>query len=116
MNTRKTVYNKLFTEKTELAKHEVELNAVVELQKTAGKIGGQILSLEMDILAKANDMKKLSSQYDSIINQFKDFEVKAKELGVDTVMNQAKESVIFYQEKIRRADKYLTTIQALTKR
>lgn len=25
MNTRKTVYNKLFTEKTELAKHEVEL-------------------------------------------------------------------------------------------
>ncbi len=70
---------------------------------------------KMDDIAK-NDMKKLSSQYDSIINQFKDFEVKAKELGVDTVMNQAKESVIFYQEKIRRADKYLTTIQALTKR
>jgi len=49
MNTRKTVYNKLFTEKTELAKHEVELNAVVELQKTAGKIGGQILSLEIQL-------------------------------------------------------------------
>jgi len=116
MNTRKTIYDKLFTEKVELAKHEVELNAITELQKLAGKVGGQILSLEMDILSKADDMKKLASQYNGFINQFKEFEVKAKELGIDTVANQAKESVDFYNEKIKRADKYLTTIQALTKR
>jgi hypothetical protein len=28
MNTRKTVYDKLFTEKVELAKHEVELGII----------------------------------------------------------------------------------------
>ena len=31
MNTRKTVYNKLFTEKVELAKHEVELAVIEDL-------------------------------------------------------------------------------------
>ena len=38
MNTKKTVYNKLFTEKVELAKHEVELaniNQFVEATKKA---------------------------------------------------------------------------------
>ena len=33
MNTRKTVYDKLFTEKVELAKHEVELASIDELKK-----------------------------------------------------------------------------------
>jgi len=116
MNTLKTVFGKLFKEETQLASHEVELNAVVELQKGAAKIGGQILSLEMDILSKANDMKKLSTQYENFIKQFREFEVKAKELGIDAVANQAKESVDFYNEKIKRADRYLTTIQGLTKR
>lgn len=35
MNTRKTVYNKLFTEKTELAKHEVELALIDDLKSKA---------------------------------------------------------------------------------
>ena len=114
MNTLQNVYNKL-GDKTELAKHEVELNAIDELRKGAGKIGGQILSLEIDILASADKMKKLSSEYLPMIAKFKDYEIKAKELGVDIVMNQSKEAAAFYQEKIKRADKYLTTIQALTK-
>ena len=33
MNTRKTIYDKLFTEKVELAKHEVELGAAQDLEK-----------------------------------------------------------------------------------
>jgi hypothetical protein len=32
MNTRKTVYNKLFTEKVELAKHEVELGMIQDYE------------------------------------------------------------------------------------
>lgn len=115
----KSVLKKLFSEKeqsVELAEVHIELNAVVELQREAAKIGGQILSLEMDILSKAENIKKLSAQYDGFIKQFKDFEIKAKELGVDIVVNQAKESITFYQDKIKRADKYLSTIQSLTKR
>jgi hypothetical protein len=114
MNTLQNVYDRL-SDKTELTKHEVELNAIDELRKGAGKIGGQILSLESDILANADKIKKLSSEYLPIIIKFKDYEIKAKELGVDTLMNQSKEAVAYYQEKIKRADKYLTTITALTK-
>jgi hypothetical protein len=33
MNTRKTIYDKLFTEKVELAKHEVELGLVDDVKK-----------------------------------------------------------------------------------
>jgi len=33
MNTRKTVYNKLFKEETQLAKHEVELGLVDDFNK-----------------------------------------------------------------------------------
>jgi hypothetical protein len=33
MNTRKTIYDKLFTEKVELAKHEVELAKLTILKK-----------------------------------------------------------------------------------
>jgi hypothetical protein len=34
MNTRKTIYDKLFTEKVELAKHEVELGLIDDLSVT----------------------------------------------------------------------------------
>ena len=40
MNTRKTVYNKLFTEKVELAKHEVELGSIDNLNKVLEEIKG----------------------------------------------------------------------------
>jgi hypothetical protein len=33
MNTRKTIYDKLFTEKVELAKHEVELGLIDDLKR-----------------------------------------------------------------------------------
>lgn len=33
MNTRKTIYDKLFTEKVELAKHEIELGLVDDVKK-----------------------------------------------------------------------------------
>ena len=40
MNTRKTVYNKLFSEKVELAKHEVELGSIDNLNKVLEEIKG----------------------------------------------------------------------------
>jgi hypothetical protein len=33
MNTRKTIYDKLFTEKVELAKHEVELANIKDIPR-----------------------------------------------------------------------------------
>jgi hypothetical protein len=40
MNTKKTIYSKLFTEKVELAKHEVELGSIDDLNKVLEEIKG----------------------------------------------------------------------------
>jgi len=40
MNTRKTVYDKLFKEETQLAKHEVELGSIDNLNKVLEEIKG----------------------------------------------------------------------------
>ena len=50
MNTRKTIYDKLFTEKVELAKHEVELGLNQDLDAVMKKI-----SIELGIANKAMD-------------------------------------------------------------
>ena len=112
------VFSKLAKEdkKTELASEKVELNIVEDTIKKAAKIGGKILNLESDILSKANDIKKLSADYTQYINQFKDFEKKAKDLGIDNVAKEASESAKHYEDKIKRADKMLNNVKAAIKR
>ena len=99
MNTTKTVFNKLYSKKTELETHKIELNVVEDTIKKAAKIGSKILSLESDILSNANVIKKLSDNYNQFINQFKDFEQKAKDLGIDKVAKEASEAIKFYTNK-----------------
>lgn len=71
MNTRKTVYNKLFTEKTELAKHEVELESVDDLQKQQIKAAKELevanglakgLAASIDKVFQAYRQNSISSQ------------------------------------------------------
>jgi len=95
MNTRKTIYDKLFTEKVELAKHEVELALVDDLKKvvadyikanvnfqTAFNEHRQLDEKFMALKAKefyAFD-KKVYSESQKIINNIKQ---QAKDLGID---------------------------------
>lgn len=98
MNTRKTVYNKLFTEKTELAKHEVELASINELKTIIADTKKNFANLEKlgDVLfqdlTKAEKTKRsfenaLLSTKSLALNvaneQIKVFQAKAKELGLD---------------------------------
>lgn len=91
MNTRKTVYNKLFTEKTELAKHEVELastfNQVVDKHKFLEKMIN-------DALTQFNGVKKWvqASQQDvkQNIDDLRRMEISLKELGFSTEANELK--------------------------
>jgi hypothetical protein len=57
MNTRKTVYNKLFKEETQLAKHEVELATLDEYNRSVFGDDSWITELT-DFVNKANDLKK----------------------------------------------------------
>jgi hypothetical protein len=109
----KEITNKVMTK---LASEKVELNAVEDTMKKAAKIGGKILSLESDILSAASDIKKLSSDYTQYINQMKDFEKKAKDLGIDNVAKEANEAAKHYEDKIKKADKMLNNVKAAIKR
>ena len=89
MNTRKTVYNKLFTEKTELAKHEVEL-ANYDFSQYNKQADVLFNSYKQDYtkninLAKTaldNYAKKLYDLTIEMNKEFQDFNIKAKELGL----------------------------------
>ena len=97
MNTRKTIYDKLFNEKVELAKHEVNLGVVDDLKKLASISASQlktnkniitvIVGIVDSINAKLkeldkNDIDNLSLQKSSetIYNNFKK---AAQDLGID---------------------------------
>lgn len=90
MNTRKTVYNKLFTEKTELAKHEVELASIDELKadaiayaKSFENYNSEFDGLKNQIKALSIKYAKLSDVYRTWLSFYSEVDKKAKELGVN---------------------------------
>jgi soluble cytochrome b562 len=111
--------NEYYQKLTELKKREpkrVELNKVEDTIKAAAKIGGKILSKEMDILGDADDIVKLANGYDEYIRQLKAYEKSAKELGIDKVAKDAAEAIKHYNNKIKQADKMLSAVKSAIKR
>jgi len=109
MNTRKTVYNKLFTEKVELAKHEVELGAAQDLEKELVNIVNlqnpisqnidRLTNLDASLKAEkklANEnLAKLNSSYTSAVALHDKLKKMQGELGinlpiVETAFNRLK--------------------------
>lgn len=90
MNTRKTVYEKLFTEKTELAKHEVNLalrdDIISGFQKylaqrdTAKKA---INKAENAIIDAYNNYAALAGAANTTLSDVNVLRTKAKELGIE---------------------------------
>ena len=91
MNTRKTVYNKLFTEKTELAKHEVELGSldmIISMHDNGIDIykQGQTWAKEMEAFTKkSRELNRMATALSNgLEKEINDFEKKARELGINT--------------------------------
>ena len=89
MNTRKTIYDKLFTEKTELAKHEVELGLIDDIQKEYTKyaksqLAGNSQTDAVSIAAKKaiNSYEQAIKDYGLIIQQINYIKKQATDLGV----------------------------------
>ena len=89
MNTRKTIYDKLFKEETQLAKHEVELSLVTDLKETSSKY--------MPLWAKGN------SDYNSAIVNLR--------AALD-IVNKAEQLIIKGQTQVKElglSDTFFTT-------
>jgi hypothetical protein len=98
MNTRKTIYDKLFTEKVELAKHEVELSITneildiikiyeskiipdyVRIEKERVRLGAEVKKLKEDSKAAYDLYLKSSERAFAARKQYIDL---AKQLGID---------------------------------
>ncbi len=93
MNTRKTVYNKLFTEKVELAKHEVELGAIQDLEKL-------IENAQKDLDTFNKSSKELKSLAKLVVANGDSFRTYTKGIGdLGTVLErQFKELGLNYLE------------------
>jgi hypothetical protein len=99
-----------------LSVQKVELNAVTDTIKKAAKVVSLIMSKEMDILSLADDAVQKAGELNQYITKFKEYEQAAKELGVDKVAKEASEAITHYTNKIKRADKMLSSIKSAIKR
>jgi hypothetical protein len=80
MNTKKTIYSKLFTEKVELAKHEIELATIKLLEDDAVRMKKGLDRLK----ALRIEMKKTYlDSIDGANTNWGVFKQKAKELGLN---------------------------------
>ena len=95
MNTRKTIYDKLFTEKVELAKHEVELGKIDDLNKVLEEIKGAGRNISQtgrkSVSALVNTTFPLIDSTRKKIEQArKDYEIilkQTKDLGIELPAN-----------------------------
>jgi len=90
MNTRKTVYNKLFKEETQLAKHEVELALIDDFKK----LKSETILAQDEALVSFNSLKSILIKTDNFIKKYLQLSIqlsnikdelnsKYKELGLN---------------------------------
>jgi len=93
---------------------KVDLSLIDNLMKQFGKL--QTLGLESDMLQIANQLEKRIPDYKALKNKFDDLAEKAKELGVDKMVNDAKEFSKACTDKIKRIQKQSSSLKSLIKR
>lgn len=67
MNTRKTVYNKLFKEETKLATHEVELGVIEDISKDINILMDELLAAKAKY---SNAITEIRTKADKTINSY----------------------------------------------
>ena len=90
MNTRKTVYNKLFTEKTELSTHEIKLGLVDDFNKLTNSFFTSSQKFETSIQKIETSIKEMQAQYvehvktlSALDNEYQKIRKSALDLGVE---------------------------------
>jgi len=73
MNTQKAVYNKLFSKKTELETHKVELGIMQDLSKALSKHKKARKSLDDNLDKWYNDLFKLKDKFSTFESKDKEF-------------------------------------------
>ena len=121
MNTRKTIYDKLFTEKVELAKHEVELSLFEDYYKAVSALMDSVsfaskrkdtakesIKSAIDQLGVAQKVFERAKAYSD------DIDKRIKELGLapDRKYGDMKKGMFEEQQSIKKGIESLTKLQS----
>jgi DNA repair ATPase RecN len=121
MNTRKTIYDKLFTEKVELAKHEVELSLFEDYYKSVSALMDSVsfaskrkdtakesIKSAIDQLGVAQKVFERAKAYSD------DIDKRIKELGLapDRKYGDMKKGMFEEQQSIKKGIESLTKLQS----
>lgn len=113
MNTRKTVYNKLFTEKTELAKHEVELGVLQDIEKEMS-IANQGIFKSIDLaksaLKPAQESLRLNKE---LLVKLQNFTKQVKDLGILSPQKEVENGIVQVKENIKLIEKLITNLHII---
>ena len=87
MNTRKTVYNKLFKEEVNLSTHEVDLSLVDDV-KTLYENANKVYKNNTDLLQKyaqtlETNFQKSADEYKKALDKYNQLEKSSKDLGIN---------------------------------
>jgi uncharacterized protein (UPF0335 family) len=97
MNTRKTIYDKLFTEKVELAKHEVQLASIDEIQNKYSQLLKNHFGKADTLISQAkNELRTFIKEMEILSKEGVDIAKKAKDLGINV------ESIPNYNDVMKR--------------
>ena len=83
MNTQKAVYKKLFTEKTELETHKIELAIIDDIVSSAKKVFLQRDKVVDAMKEVSQEAKEGLSFANKALKDIEEFERKVKDLGID---------------------------------
>jgi hypothetical protein len=88
MNTRKSVYTKLFTEKTELGTHQIELGLIQDITKDLNTVSDSLVSIRPALMKIEDLLIKNSKAVDLANKAIQRVESTAKELGADNLIKE----------------------------
>ena len=111
MNTRKTVYEKLFTEKVELAKHEVELGLVQDITKDLNTVADSLTSIKPALLKLEDLLIRNSKVVELALKAVQRVEVTAKELGADVLIKELDKPKMLINEFNKTINNTLKSLQ-----
>ena len=113
MNTRKTVYNKLFTEKVELSKHEVELGVLQDIEKEMS-IANQGIFKSIDLaksaLKPAQEALRLNKE---LLVKLQNFTKQVKDLGILSPQKEVENGIVQVKENIKLIEKLITNLHII---
>ena len=110
MNTTKTVYNRLFSKKTELESHKIELGLIQDIEAEMAQANkGAMTAIDLAEKAKTPAEKSLKLNKD-LLKKIEKTKKAAIELGSNEVLKKVQNIEKQVKDNIQSIDKLITAL------